>query len=79
MLSEDGMNMNLLRMGTVRDCSSWRACNDDPNVTLYSKRVDFEIRMPVGPTIMMQVILVKLVRLLTSLVHTTVHMLRSSR
>ncbi|CAM9158029.1 unnamed protein product [Pylaiella littoralis] len=55
MLSEDGMNMNLLRMGTVRDCSSWRACNDDPNVTLYSKRVDFEIRMPVGPTIMMQV------------------------
>ncbi len=48
--------MNLRRMGTVRDRSSWRACGDDPNVTLYSKRVDFDIRMPVGPTIMMQVI-----------------------
>lgn len=47
--------MNLRRMGTVRDYSSWKACEDDPNVTLYSKRVDFNIRMPVGPTIMMQV------------------------
>lgn len=54
-LSEDGINMNLRRMGTVRDYSTWRACEDDPNVTLYSKRVDFDIRMPVGPTIMMQV------------------------
>ncbi|CAM9434997.1 unnamed protein product [Ectocarpus sp. 12 AP-2014] len=54
-LSEDGINMSLQRLGTVRDCSSWRACEDDPNVTMYSKRVDFDIRMPVGPTIMMQV------------------------
>lgn len=48
--------MNLRRMGTVRDYSCWRGCEEDPNVTLYSKRVDFDIRMPVGPTIMMQVI-----------------------
>ncbi|CAM9492720.1 unnamed protein product [Scytosiphon promiscuus] len=54
-LSEDGININLRRMGTVRDYSSWKACGEDPNVTLYSKRVDFNIRMPVGPTIMMQV------------------------
>lgn len=47
--------MNLRRMGTVRDYSCWRGCEEDPNVTLYSKRVDFDIRMPVGPTIMMQV------------------------
>ncbi|CAM9372385.1 unnamed protein product [Ectocarpus fasciculatus] len=47
--------MSLQRLGTVRDYSSWRACEDDPNVTVYSKRVDFDIRMPVGPTIMMQV------------------------
>eukprot|EP00903_Cladosiphon_okamuranus_P012326 g11557.t1 len=54
-LSEEGINTSLRRMGTVRDCSCWRGCEEDPNVTLYSKRVDFDIRMRVGPTIMMQV------------------------
>eukprot|EP00752_Nemacystus_decipiens_P007186 g6435.t1 len=54
-LSEDGINMSLRRMGTVRDSSCWRGCEEDPSVTLYTKRVDFDIRMPVGPTIMMQV------------------------
>ena len=47
--------MNLQRLGTVRDLSSWRACEDDPNTTQYSKRLDFNIRMPLGPTLMMQV------------------------
>lgn len=35
--------------------SMWQACKEDAEITLYNKRVDFDIRMPVGPTIMMQV------------------------
>ncbi|CAN0391218.1 unnamed protein product [Ascophyllum nodosum] len=54
-LGEDGANVSLQRLGHVRDVSSWRACEHNPGVTVFKKRIEFKIRMPLGPTIMAQV------------------------
>lgn len=53
-LLEDGENVSLQRLGSVRDVSCWRACEDDPEITLYTKRLDFKIRMPLSKSVMVQ-------------------------
>ncbi|CAM9440838.1 unnamed protein product [Choristocarpus tenellus] len=54
-LAEWGTNTSHRKMGSVVDSSVWSASESDPAITLYKKQVDFNVNIPIGPTIALKV------------------------